>query len=117
MKSFDQLQGIMSFISFASVIVSHRPFSRYRLPSSASITLLFVVVVHHQVPATSRRVSTRISNFIVPHYLRPLKARTEALAAYTTPMIYPETFDTMKNLANQYGATVPGKLVRFLRPL
>ncbi len=66
---------VMSFISCTSVIISHHLFSRYHLPSSASTTLLFVVVIHHQVPATSHHVSTWILNFITPHYLHPFKAQ------------------------------------------
>ncbi|PBK92278.1 hypothetical protein ARMGADRAFT_1081054 [Armillaria gallica] len=91
-NSFDQLQGVMSFISFASVVISRHPFSQCRLPSSASTTLLFVV--HRQVSATSRHVSAQILNFITPHYLRPFEARPsriEALAAHTAFMVHPDT--------------------------
>ncbi|SJK96781.1 uncharacterized protein ARMOST_00027 [Armillaria ostoyae] len=87
----------MSFISFASVIVlvifSRHPFSQYRLPSSSSTTLLFLV--HRQVASFSNRSPC------CAH--RPHDPSRDLIP--------------LENLANQYGTTDPDKLVRLQRLL
>ncbi len=94
-KCFDQLRRLCHSSLDAAVTIHYpnvvRLLSHLALPARRS-------------SATPHRGSVRMSNLIIPYYLRPFNtrlSRPEALAAHTAVMIHPETFHTTKNLAKQ----------------
>ncbi len=108
--SFDQLQRVMSFASDAAVTI--------RYPNVVRL-LSHLALLARRSSTTPRRGSVWMSNFIIPYYLRPFKARpsrTEALAAYTAVMLS-QDLSHHEEFCQAVQCHDPGKLVRLQRLL